>query len=114
LNSNDAVVGATTATPSFSIASPSPTVAATPTSSGQAQLTPDATDDEMTVVIVDDNNNVPVGAGEFIVGGKVKVECNWCKKIASWKSNHLQNHLKSCATRRARKGVATSPFSIEK
>jgi hypothetical protein len=58
LNSNDAVVGATTATPSFSIASPSPTVAATPTSSGQAQLTPDATDDEMTVVIVDDNNNV--------------------------------------------------------
>jgi hypothetical protein len=81
LNSNDAVVGATTATPSFSIASPSPTVAATPTSSGQAQLTPDAIDDEMTVVIVDDNNNVPVGAGEFIVGGKVKVECNWCKKL---------------------------------
>jgi hypothetical protein len=102
---------------------PSPNAAATPTPCTEAQWTQHASDSGMPIVIVDDNDNVPVGGGgerkrtsevsldfeEVVVVGKVKTEYIWCKKMLVRSSrdgtNHLQNHIKSCASRQARKGL---------
>jgi hypothetical protein len=106
------------------------TAAATPTPSGQAESTQHACDDGTLVVIVDDNDNVPVGGKrkhksevwlefvEIVVGGKVKAECNWCKKLLAGSSrdgtNHLRSHLKSCASHQARKGLKQATLKLGK
>jgi hypothetical protein len=84
----------------------------------------------MTVVVVDDNDNVAIGGKrkcksevwlefeEVVLDGKVKAQCNWCKKLLVGSSrdgtNHLQNHLKSYASHQPRKGFKQSTLKLGK
>jgi hypothetical protein len=124
-SSSDAAASATATTPSSSVHA-----APTPCHHDQPAPAPGASDDGMTVVVVDDNDNVAVGGKrkcksevwlefeEVVLDGKVKAQCNWCKKLLVGSSrdgtNHLQNHLKSYASHQPRKGFKQSTLKLGK
>lgn len=55
---------------------------------------------------------------EVEVAGRMKAECNWCKKklVGGSKdgTNHLWNHLKSCSSRQCRKGLKQATLRLGK
>jgi uncharacterized radical SAM superfamily protein len=76
------------------------------------------------VVVAGEDANVTVGSKrklksdvwlefeQVTVGGKLKVECNWCKKhfVGDSKSGttHLRSHLKTCQSKQCQKGLKQS------
>lgn len=55
---------------------------------------------------------------QVTLAGKLKVECNWCKKLLVRDSragiNHLRGHLKTCQSRHVRKGLKQSTLKLGK
>jgi hypothetical protein len=121
----------TTLTAPSSIPSSRAIGTATPSSSAQAQHTPQEAEvegvDHVHVLIDDD---VPVGGKrklksdvwlefeDVIVGGKKKAECKWCKKLLVSGSRsgttHLRGHLKTCQSRKVRGGMKQISLKLSK
>jgi hypothetical protein len=116
--------------------------ATTPTSAGVVTTTPSSsavaaggtptpidggTDN---VVVAGEDANVTVGSKrklksdvwlefeQVTVGGKLKAECNWCKKhfVGDSKSGttHLCSHLKTCQAKQCQKGLKQSILKLGK
>lgn len=55
---------------------------------------------------------------QVTVGGKLKAECNWCKKLFVGDSRsgttHLRSHLRTCQSRQCRKGLQQSTLKLGK
>jgi hypothetical protein len=82
------------------------------------------------VVVNDDDDNVQVGCKrklksdvwlefeQVTVGGKMKAECTWCKKLLVGDSragtNHLRGHLRCCQSRQVRKGLKQTSLKLGK
>jgi hypothetical protein len=116
------------ATPTPNVHSSSATNAnATPCSSAQAQP---PTEEGNENVVIDDDDNLQVGVKrklksdvwlefkQVTVAGKLKAECNWCKKALVGDSragtNHLRGHLRTCQSRQVRKGLKQSTLKLGK
>ena len=118
------VVAAATPTPN---AHSSSAANATPCSSAQAQP---PTEEGNENVVIDDDDNPQVGVKrklksdvwlefkQVTVAGKLKAECNWCKKTLVGDSragtNHLRGHLRTCQSRQVRKGLKQSTLKLGK
>jgi hypothetical protein len=124
---------AATTTPTVPSSIPSSRAAgtATPSSSDQAQHTPQEAEVEGTDhvhVLIDDD--MPVGGKrklksdvwlefeDVIVGGKKEAESKWCKKVLVSGSRsgttHLCGHLKTCQSRKVRGGMKQTSLKLSK
>jgi hypothetical protein len=103
----------------------------TPSSSAAAAGTPTPIDGGTdNVVVAGEDGNVTVGSKrklksdvwlefeQVTVGGKLKAECNWCKKhfVGDSKSDttHLRSHLKTCQSKQCQKGLKQSILKLGK
>jgi hypothetical protein len=125
------VAATTTPTVPSSIPSSRAAGTATPSSSDQAQHTPQEAEVEGTDhvhVLIDDD--MPVGGKrklksdvwlefeDVIVGGKKEAESKWCKKVLVSGSRsgttHLCGHLKTCQSRKVRGGMKQTSLKLSK
>jgi hypothetical protein len=100
----------------------------TPSSSDAAGGTPTPIDGGTdNVVVAGEDANVTVGSKrklksdvceQVTLGGKLKAECNWCKKhfVGDSKSGttHLRSHLKTCQPKQCQKGLKQSILKLGK
>ena len=113
---------ATTPTSAGGVATDTPTPSSSVTAAGGTPTPIDGGTDN--VVVAGEDANVTVGSKrklksdvwlefeQVTVGGKLKAECNWCKKhfVGDSKSGttHLRSHLKTCQSKQCQKGLKQS------
>jgi hypothetical protein len=108
------------------------TASGTPTPSSSTNAPPAAAPPQSGIdnVIVEDDDTVIVGTKrklksdvwlefeQVTVGGKLKAQCNWCKKQLVGDSKavttHLRSHLGSCQSRQVRKGLKQATLKLSK
>jgi hypothetical protein len=106
------------------------TASGTPSSSTNAPPAAAAPQSGIGNVIVEDDDTAIVGTKrklksdvwlefeQVTFGGKLKAQCNWCKKqlVGDSKASttHLRSHLGSCQSRQVRKGLKQATLKLSK